>query len=805
MSPRSMRRARERELRREAKRQERLTKRQRATAGAGAAVTATVLSGAVLAPGASAATYTVTSLADDNTDGTLRYEVQQANTNLGPDDVVFQPGLTGKINLYEGHIPINDPVNIQGPGAGVITVDANEDGNQSRHFYITAGSEFPTTISGLTLTDGFVQGGAGGSIYSDYTDLTLAGMVLTDNEAKYQEDNGFPNGVGGAIFVDGGPEQYSQSLTVQNSRITHNDAGLHGGGIYVGDTGEVESGNAVTISGTTIRGNEAGFTVQQKYFDFGTPFFATFGVGSGGGVHLDSPDGPVVINPSTISHNRAYFSGGGISIRETEEAIVEENPVGAPVTIDQTAITDNEAGSQVTKYFTTDGGAAFEVPYGPGGGIYLYDIGAPLLVQSSDVSGNEAASAGGGIYLYDTDSESSFTVADSTVNNNKVANFDLVPNDVEQAFNHGGGGMFLYGPDDPMLIEDTTIAGNTAAGSNGGGIYLYDNDDDTTINRSTIADNSARDGGGIYLYDADDPLLFQNSTISGNEASDQGGGAYLYDTDGYVTFLHTTLASNSAAEQGGGIYLYQDNAYLDNTIVADNASPGTDLSGDGTFYLDFSLVEDPGTATTTEVTAGSNILNTDPLLGPLADNGGPTQTHALPKASPAVDKGNSFGVGEDQRTLPRPVDLGDVANSAAAGADGADMGAFELQAEPAAGPEAPGVLPGAPAVAGVTCRGQAPTVQGVNGTPGNDVILGTNDRDTIKAGGGNDLVCALDGKDIVKGASGKDKLLGQKGADKEFGAGGRDTLRGGRGADFLVGGPARDRLFGGAGQDTRKQ
>jgi len=66
-----------------------------------------------------------------------------------------------------------------------------------------------------------------------------------------------------------------------------------------------------------------------------------------------------------------------------------------------------------------------------------------------------------------------------------------------------------------------------------------------------------------------------------------------------------------------------------------------------------------------------------PGLGPLQDNGGPTQTHALLPSSPAIDKGSSFGSTTDQRGLPRPYDNPRIPN--AEGGDGSDIGAFEKQ------------------------------------------------------------------------------------------------------------------------------
>ncbi len=78
---------------------------------------------------------------------------------------------------------------------------------------------------------------------------------------------------------------------------------------------------------------------------------------------------------------------------------------------------------------------------------------------------------------------------------------------------------------------------------------------------------------------------------------------------------------------------------------------------------------------------GSNLLGVDPQLGPLGDNGGPTQTMAIAATSPAVNKGAGV-LTTDQRGQPRPVAYPGVPFSAAAGANGADIGAFELQAPP---------------------------------------------------------------------------------------------------------------------------
>jgi hypothetical protein len=73
----------------------------------------------------------------------------------------------------------------------------------------------------------------------------------------------------------------------------------------------------------------------------------------------------------------------------------------------------------------------------------------------------------------------------------------------------------------------------------------------------------------------------------------------------------------------------------------------------------------------------TDLVNTDPLLQPLGDNGGPTETHALAEGSPAVDQGSCAGLATDQRGYPRPVDIPGVADAD----DGCDIGAYERQPE----------------------------------------------------------------------------------------------------------------------------
>ncbi len=145
---------------------------------------------------------------------------------------------------------------------------------------------------------------------------------------------------------------------------------------------------------------------------------------------------------------------------------------------------------------------------------------------------------------------------------------------------------------------------------------------------------------------------------------------------------NSTLSGNVASFQtngGGGIFNF-GTATLENTILADSSCVGT--LTDGGHNLDSGTSCGFGTS-------NNSLSGVDPMLGPLADNGGPTPNHALPAGSPAVDKGGSFGATTDQRGSPRPSDFADVENLG----DGSDIGAFELQAPDQTAPRVSRVEP----------------------------------------------------------------------------------------------------------------
>ncbi len=327
--------------------------------------------------------------------------------------------------------------------------------------------------------------------------------------------------------------------------------------------------------------------------------------------------------------------------------------------------------------------------------------GAGILNGSGDltlvrvvVTGNQVASeggpmlaSGGGIF-----SKGSLTLRESTVSGNKAIAGDGDENIA------AGGGIEAEGS---LLVERSTISDNLAwafAGIGhkseaiGGGVAVASGV--ATIEESTVSGNTVRAqessestiarGGGVW----GSGLTIAGSTIAGNVAA----------IDESATAVHNAAGDNLDV---GGL--------IRNSIVADPQGEG-DSCANSLLSGGFNLDED-GSCGFGKSTDLSGVVAG---LEPLADNGGPTFTHALRADGAAIDRGNSFNYGVDQRGLPRPSDFPEVSNRE--GGDGSDIGAFELQVPlPAAG--------GSPVVV---------TERRTDGTPPQTRIVSGPPRSTFK-------------------------------------------------------------------------
>ncbi len=298
---------------------------------------------------------------------------------------------------------------------------------------------------------------------------------------------------------------------------------------------------------------------------------------------------------------------------------------------------------------------------GLGGGIYNAGT---LTISHSGITLNNTGQPGGGVYNAGT-----LTLSNSTINGNGASN---------------GGGIYNAGT---LTLSNSTIAGN-GVGGDGGGI---DGSGTLTINHSTITGNTGGgNGGGIS---GSGKLTLSNSAIWGNSTSN-GGGIGDAGLGGTVTIVNSTIYGNSAGP-GGGIYNTSRTLTISNsTIAANSGSDGSNIynAGPTATFLNsivaytqsancFGAVTSNGYNLSSDDSCNfhstGDLSNTDPHLGDLRNNGGPTLTAAELPGSPAMDAGNPSGCTDghdhllttDQRGYPRP----------GKGSNRCDIGAYEFQ------------------------------------------------------------------------------------------------------------------------------
>jgi hypothetical protein len=412
-------------------------------------------------------------------------------------------------------------------------------------------------------------------------------------------------------------------------------------------------------SSMTITGPGSNVVTVQRAID-GVPAFRIFNVSNG------QPNGPrVTISGVTISKGLLQGTDSGPGIRNLFGVLTLNGCVVSGCQSNSTGGAIFNAGTLILNDSALSGNQSASRGGGIGNGISC-----TLTLNNSSVSGNQATIEGGGIF---DDRDGTVTLNSSTVNSNTAQR---------------GGGISTRGP---LIISKSTIAFNTASIDFGGGIY-NSSGGTATIDKSTISGNSASKGGGLMNQSSSAGqtanMTLTNCTVSGNSAGTQGGGVYDTGVSGStanLTLRNCTFSGNTAAT-GGGVYVDTVGGgvcTLDNSIFKRGTSGSNVESSTAQFAGSYSLTSDSaggdgGTGPFGAFSGVGDIRNTDPLLGPLQDNGGPTLTHALLPGSPAIDKGNS-SLTTDQRGAPRPVD---DPNSDKGGGNNSDIGAFEFQGVP---------------------------------------------------------------------------------------------------------------------------
>ncbi len=305
---------------------------------------------------------------------------------------------------------------------------------------------------------------------------------------------------------------------------------------------------------------------------------------------------------------------------------------------------------------TIDASAAPGIAVSGNSSSRVFQVGSSATVSMSDlvIRDGVAAPQGGGILNL------------GTLNLDRVTVTDNLENSTGTSFDLGGGGIY-NGDGATLNLTDSTVSDNATVAQPGGGVYGFFN---STINitRSTISGNVGGDvAGGLRSLGT---TTVENSTFSDNTSTAWHGGA-MFLTDGTVTISNSTIVgNNSPAGTAGGLMVATFGAPVDVTIedniIADNGTYNCQIEGGGGAVLTSlggNVNTDPS----------CSLIGTDQDVGPggagvdaLADNGGPTLTHALLGGSPAIDAAVAACPATDQRGVTRPQGAG------------CDVGSFEF-------------------------------------------------------------------------------------------------------------------------------
>jgi len=350
------------------------------------------------------------------------------------------------------------------------------------------------------------------------------------------------------------------------------------------------------------------------------------------------------------AHLRAYVVPGGVG--STDGSSWDNAYADLQVAIENATEVWVAAGTYMPQSWPNGGTAEREKHFSLRNDTFVYGgfAGTETLLSERNVSANPTILSGD-IGVVGTTSDNCYHVFYHPNGLNLDASaildgFIIAAGNANGSSPHNRGAGMYNNTSSPAIIN-CTFSDNTAS-SNGGGIY------NVTLSFPTITDctfngNAASSsGGGIYNISSSPAIT--NCTFSSNTANTYGGGIANYSSSS-PAIINCTFSGNTATTSGGGIYNSTSSPVIKNCILWGNSSG--QISG-GTPSVSYCVIQG-GFA------SGSNIITTNPLLGSLADNGGPTMTCAIPVNSSAVaipeaTGGNWNGCPDtDQRGFARPA------------------------------------------------------------------------------------------------------------------------------------------------------
>ena len=386
-------------------------------------------------------------------------------------------------------------------------------------------------------------------------------------------------------------------------------------------------------------------------------------------IRFTIPDGsnkPVMLDqirlscPETVTVQNTADSGAG-SLRKALGTVCVGGTIDFVPTLAGQTITLRSGPLTLGKNVTIDGSAApgLAISGNNADRVVIVNNGTSATIRALTLANGYGFELAGGVL-----NNGALTLERVVVANNRVTTSGI-------DFWKGGGGIY-NGDGSTLMLVESSVRDNSVTGGAGGGVYGFFHTT-VTIERSTISGNTANDvGGGIRSLGN---FTIRNSTISGNTSTGWMGGAFFH-TDGVMNIINSTITNNSApaGTTGGGFVgtFTAANATLTliNTILAGNSGAQCFYAPWGAGVVTFTSLGHNFVADTScgiPAPAASDLIIADAKLGPLADNGGPTLTHALLSGSPAIDVGeDSACPATDQRGVTRPQ-----------GAH-CDIGSFEL-------------------------------------------------------------------------------------------------------------------------------
>jgi hypothetical protein len=534
-------------------------------------------------------------------------------------------------------------------GASVVAENVTFSHNHSSHLGAGIANNGSLTLDGGAVTGNAADGdvyraGYGGGIYNGYS-LAMTGTSVSGNSARGQYS------YGGGIYGSGTVQLTDVDVTGNSAVMTESGYQTGGGGIAMGA--------GLEMVGGSIAGNTATFDAS---LDPTTAYTSAFGGG------LLVGDGGTVLDGVTVTGNSAlgldgeggYATGGGVgngSSLTVRNGVISTNHASADTAYGGGVYSTGGSNESVTlEGVQVDTNTVTGVRYAGGAGVQL-DGYSTLRGVSMDANAATTTAVTGGYVFGGAASLGNPATLDRVLVDHTTA----TTGDTGLVY---GGAVYTSGPTTMTRVQvrnTTAVAGN---GVSGAGIYVAAG---MTLTSSAVTTNTGdvttsggiATGGGLFEEYGDGfSVNLVNVTIAGNSlTASGGGGAYaggLYAGDN-THLTNVTLVGNNADTDEGGIWVDSYLTTMKNTIVSDNTSAGDancEVTDYGTLASAGYNLEDANSCGFANV---GDQVNTDPLLGPLQDNGGNTLTMAPSPTSPVIDAATMNGAPKtDQRGVARP-------------------------------------------------------------------------------------------------------------------------------------------------------